>query len=250
MWISAVVGAGLCNCFSVLSAQVPSPLPRDSSSHDAAAGVAGKLLSDKHCPCQCGNFLPGTDREPSCFGCSVARAEISYTFEGLDSGLTPGQVSLHLSSPVLIDVFGDYTDSLLAGIWKAARQAAGDLQQTRVVLRVQGSSHQALMAARLAECAREQGKFFKIQESLLAHQGSWDEQELMRLAAEEGLDTTQVVHCLRKLDMSAQIAKDRQHAQERAIRRFPAVTVNREPVAPTYEAIRGKIEEVLLRNSI
>ena len=72
--------------------------------------TAGQLIAAGDCRCGCGNALPGSPREPACFGCSVGRAEVSFIEESLARGMAPREVLLALQQPVLVEVFGNYTD--------------------------------------------------------------------------------------------------------------------------------------------
>jgi hypothetical protein len=72
--------------------------------------LADEILASRKCPCQCNNYLPGSSNLPACFGCSAGKAEISYVLESLESGKETGEIVLNLDSPIIIDIFADYTN--------------------------------------------------------------------------------------------------------------------------------------------
>ncbi|MFQ5963981.1 MAG: DsbA family protein [Candidatus Scalinduaceae bacterium] len=109
---------------------------------------------------------------------------------------------------------------------------------------------EARRAIKVAECARLNGKFSVIQEALINHQGLWDRDTLLQLAAKYGQDPKQTRTYLDQIDVEAQIVKDQQHAKERGIKVYPAITVNRQITANTDHAIRQIIEKILLEHSI
>ncbi|MFQ5714656.1 MAG: hypothetical protein ACE5GU_11560 [Candidatus Scalinduaceae bacterium] len=61
--------------------------------------MAEEILAGRHCPCQCGRYLPGSSLSPACFGCSVGKAEITYVLESLEAGKKPAEIIMDLSSP-------------------------------------------------------------------------------------------------------------------------------------------------------
>ena len=54
------------------------------------------IISDHFCPCQCGTHLPGSDRSPACFGCSVGKAEVTFIRESIAAGRTLREVLVAL----------------------------------------------------------------------------------------------------------------------------------------------------------
>ncbi|MGR3177698.1 MAG: DsbA family protein [Candidatus Anammoxibacter sp.] len=214
------------------------------------AEIANEILSGKLCPCQCGNYLPNSSKPPACFGCSVGKAEITHVLESLVAGKKPLSVSMELMTPVIIEIFSDYTNKDISQIWNLVKRVSNELHQTRVVLRTPGFTLEARRAIKLAECARLNGKFNIIQAALIDHQGSWDWETLANLAGQNHYNVEQIEACLDIVDVQAQIAKDLQHAKERDIRVYPTITVNRRTIPNTAYAIRKSIERILLEDSI
>ncbi|NOG83542.1 MAG: hypothetical protein EX341_14295 [Candidatus Scalindua sp. SCAELEC01] len=212
--------------------------------------TANEILADRSCPCLCGRSLPGSPNPPACFGCSAGKNEISYVLESLEAGKKPQEIIMDLNSPIIIDVFADYTDPHLAQVWKMVKQISKDLHQFRVVLRAPCLTREALRALKLVECSRLDGKCSAIQEALINHQGPWDWDTLIRLAAKNGQTQEQTKASINLVDVKAQVAKDQQHARERGIGMFPAITINHQLTSNTAQAIQRKIGEILRKESI
>ncbi|MDR4506104.1 MAG: thioredoxin domain-containing protein [Candidatus Scalindua sp.] len=212
--------------------------------------MADEILAERSCPCRCGRFLPGSLNSPACFGCSAGKNEISYVLESLEAGKKPHEIIMDLNSPIIIDVFADYTDPHLPQIWQMVKKVSKELHQFRVILRAPGLTREALRALKLVESARLDGKYSIIQETLINHQGPWNWDTLIQLAARNGQTQKQTQASINLFDVDAQIAKDRQHARERGIGMFPAITINAQITPNTAQAIYRKIGEILRKESI
>lgn len=211
---------------------------------------ANEILTNRKCPCGCGNYLPGSGQDRTCFGCSVGKTEISRVVANIADGRSPGDIILDLGDPVLVDVFADYTNENLREVWKMAQETAASLGQHRIVLRTIGRTEEARNAIRLAECARQHGKFFEMQEVLIAHTGPWDSDALVLMGEKMGLEADDVRNCIKRENIDQQIAKDKEHARTFGIRGFPAIAVNREVVVPTPEILKKSIRDILEDDSI
>ncbi len=212
--------------------------------------MAEEILAGRHCPCQCGRYLPGSSLPPACFGCSVGKAEITYVLESLEAGRKTTEIIMDLGSPVIIDVFADYTNENISNVWKLVKRVSSELHKIRVVLRTPGLTVEARRAIKLAECARLIGHCSVIQEALINHQGPWDWDTLIKLTEHHGMDPKKIRACVDGINIDAQITKDQQHAEERGIRTYPTITINRQITASSEQAIRKAIEKVLLEQSI
>lgn len=216
----------------------------------SAEAIAQSILAERYCPCGCGNFLPGSSNGPACFGCSVGKAEISRVRERLDAGRLAEDIIKELNERVLVDVFSDYTEEGLPEIWYRAKRVSSEYNQHRVVLRPLGATEDARRAIKLVECARAEGMFYIIHEALIEHPGPWDEETLIGLATERGLVGDKIAECLKRVDIAAQMAKDRQHAKLLNTKNFPAVSVNRK-LSPAGEgALRKAIRTFLIQGTI
>lgn len=212
--------------------------------------IVQEIIQDHLCPCGCGRFLPGSVHQPACFGCSVGKAEVSRIIESLSAGQTAEEITNELNEPVLVDVFSDYTDEQLPEIWKKVKRLANEHKQHRVVLRALGLTDEARRAIKLIECARAKGMFSKMQGVLIEHIGPWDERTLIDLGIEHGMNEEDLADCMRQVDVTAQISKDREHADLLKVETIPAVSVNRKPSLSTDEDLRKAILKVIIEKSI
>jgi len=212
--------------------------------------LAIEILSNRKCPCQCGNYLPGSSNLPACFGCSVGKAEISYVLDDINSGAKIIEIMMSLNSPIIIDIFADYTNPNISKVWKLAKAVSNELHQRRVVLRTPGLTRGAQRAIIIAEYARFRGKFSIIQEALINHNGPWDWRTLINLVGQYDHIPKRIIEYIGSIEIEQQIAKDQQHAIERGIELFPTITINNIIVPDTEIAIRQAIEKILLEHSI
>ena len=211
---------------------------------------ADEILANRKCPCQCGKFLPGSSNLPACFGCSAGKAEISYVLESLESGEKTTEIMLNIDSPIIIDIFADYTNPNISKVWNLAKTVSSELHQRRVVLRPPGLTREAQRAIKIAEYARFNGKFSIIQEALINHNGPWDWRILIDLVAQYDQIPEQINVYINSIEIEQQISKDQQHARERGIESYPTITINNIIVLATDTAIRQTIEKILLEHSI
>ncbi len=124
---------------------------------DEIIELVEEILANRKCPCQCGKYLPNSPNLPACFGCSAGKAEISYVLESLESGKETDEILLNLDSPIIIDIFADYTNANIPKVWKLAKTVSSELHQRRVVLRPPGLTVVAQRAIKIAEYARFKG---------------------------------------------------------------------------------------------
>ncbi len=212
--------------------------------------LANEILANRKCPCQCGKYLPNSPNLPACFGCSAGKAEISYVLESLEAGKNSDEILLNLDSPIIVDIFADYTDPNVSKVWNLAKTVSSELHQRRVVLRPPGLTVVAQRAIRIAEYARFSGKFSIIQEALINHNGPWDWRTLIDLVAKYDQIPKKINDYINSITIDQQIAKDQQHAMERGVDSYPTITINNVIVPDTDTAIRQTIQKILLEHSI
>ncbi len=217
---------------------------------DEIIELIDEILANRKCPCQCGKYLPGSPNLPACFGCSAGKAEISYVLESLESGKESDEILLNLDSPIIIDIFADYTNPNISKVWKLAKAVSNELHQRRVVLRPPGLTVEAQRAIIIAEYARFRGNFSIVQEALINHNGPWDWRTLINLVGQYDHIPKQINGYISSIRIEQQIAKDQQHAMERGIESLPTITINNRIVPDTDIAIRQAIEKILLEHSI
>ena len=113
-------------------------------------------------------------KSAACFGCSAGKAEINFVMRSLKSGRETSEILMDLNSPIIIDVFADYTNKDIAKVWKLVKAVSRKLNQNRVVLRTPGLTPEARRAVQVAEYARLNGNFSMVQDALIKHNGPWD----------------------------------------------------------------------------
>ncbi|MEE9269440.1 MAG: hypothetical protein V3V49_04180 [Candidatus Krumholzibacteria bacterium] len=217
---------------------------------DSLAAVATRFIDQGKCPCRCGNYLPGSTRAPTCFGCSVGKAEVSRVAEGLAAGIPRGDVLLVLSEPVLINVFADYADAGLRETWQRVARIAAENGLHRIVLRTPARTEAARRAVAIGEFARTRGRFFDMQRVLIDHDGPWDVRTLVALVERVGLSPRAAKRYVKAADVSAQVNKDRQHAALAGIASYPTVEIENTIVENSDDALRRKIRRVLYEDSM
>ena len=221
-----------------------------TSQQDEIIELVEEILANRKCPCQCGKYLPNSPNLPACFGCSAGKAEISYVLESLESGKETDEILLNLDSPIIIDIFVDYTNPNVSRVWNLAKTVSSELHQRRVVLRPPGLTREAQRAIRIAEYARFIGKFSIIQEALIEHNGPWDWRTLIDLVARYDQIPQNINDYINSIAIEQQLAKDHQHARERSVESYPTITINNIIVLATDTAIRQVIKKILMENSI
>ena len=170
--------------------------------------------------------------------------------ESLESGKETDEIILNLDSPIIIDIFVDYTNPNVSKVWNLAKTVSSELHQRRVVLRPLGFTREAQRAIKIAEYARFPGKFSIIQEALINHNGPWDWRTLIDLVARYVQIPQNINEYINSIEIEQQIAKNHQHARERGIDSYPTITINSIIVPDTDTAIRQTIEKILLEHSI
>ena len=214
------------------------------------ARVAREMIHSRHCVCRCGRWLPASRYQPSCFGCSVGKWDMTYIIEGLTAGRSRADIAIDLTDDTLVDVFADYDHPELPTTWSRATRIAKEFGVDRVVLRPLGRTESALRAVRLVEFARHNGRFTAMHEQLVAHDGPWDSDTLTEFAEKLGLDADVAVEYMRNASVEAQINKNRQHVDIDGIDALPAVSVNRDKVANTDDAVRRAILAAVMDSSM
>jgi predicted DsbA family dithiol-disulfide isomerase len=224
-------------------APVPTLTAKDSA-------FVKSTINSTLCPCGCGNYLPGSRSKPTCFGCSVGKAEIARLEEGLAAGDSRVALLMQTKESIIIDVFADYSDSDLSTTWNRAQRVAKETGQHRVVLRTPGRTEVARRAVAAVECARLQGRFSEMQKALIEHEGPWDVSALADIAQRLGLHRQTIQTCMMTADIHPQILKDREHSGNRSIQRYPTITINREIVINQDGALKRAVQRLLSQGSL
>ena len=103
------------------------------------------------------------------------------------------------------------------------------------------------LAAQAAECANEQGRFWRFHDILYANQGgkgsdAFSREHLQRFAEALGLDTAAFASCLDSGKYASMVADDTNAAQQRGVDSTPTLFVNGREVAGSLEEMRAAIQ--------
>jgi len=106
------------------------------------------------------------------------------------------------------------------------------------------------LAAQAAECANEQGRFWRFHDILYANQGgkgsdAFSREHLQRFAVALNLDTAAFASCLGSGKYASMVADDTNAAQQRGVDSTPTVFVNGKEVGGSLEEMRAAIREGL-----
>jgi len=244
-WLSAATAVALLILGGIaVRAVAQGAAKTDPSKLDASAS---ELIAQGACHCGCGRVLPGHRDGSGCFGCSVGKAEVTFIHESLAAGVAPREILLALLRPLLIEVFADYTDPALPEVWERVKRIAARHNQHRVVLRARANAPPALAAVAALECARGRGRFSELQRRLIDHRGPWDLSQLLRHGMAAGLDEEELRSCLRKIDVQAQVRKDREQMRNREIEKLPGVAVARRRISAGDDAALNEAIQRALR---
>ena len=106
------------------------------------------------------------------------------------------------------------------------------------------------LAAQAAECANEQGRFWRFHDILYANQGgkgsdAFSREHLQRFAVALDLDTDAFASCLGSGRYASTIADYTNAAQQRGVNSTPTVFVNGKEVGASLQEMRAAIQEGL-----
>ena len=106
------------------------------------------------------------------------------------------------------------------------------------------------LAAQAAECANEQGRFWRFHDILYANQGgkgsdAFSREHLQRFAVALDLDTDAFASCLGSGRYASTIADYTNAAQQRGVDSTPTVLVNGKEVGASLQEMRAAIQEGL-----
>jgi protein-disulfide isomerase len=158
-------------------------------------------------------------------------------------------------APVTIVEYGDFGCPACrawhnAGIKDQVRAVYGD--QVRFVWRdFPVITARSPKAAEAAQCAYDQGHFWKYHDYLYESASSLGTSDLKRYASDLGLDSELFNQCLDSGQHQATVDRDLQDAYRRRFRGTPSFLVNDQPLAgpPNFQYLQGLIEPILQGNN-
>jgi protein-disulfide isomerase len=154
-------------------------------------------------------------------------------------------------APVTIVEFSDFECPSCAEAQEMLRQITMEYgDQVRLVYRdfpLERAHPNALRAALAAECADEQGKFWKMHDQMFSHQDALASADLRRYANEIGLDEIAFLNCMESERYLTEVRKDRADGEAYGVQGTPTFFVNGRMItgARPYEYFRRTVEAAL-----
>jgi protein-disulfide isomerase len=159
-------------------------------------------------------------------------------------------------APVVLEEFGDFECRPCSLVWPVLMKLEADYDKRLVVVFREHPlkmHHFALDAARAAEAAGLQGKFWEMHDTLYRNRADWIPAPyvtpfLKKYAAELGLDVGRFGADLDGDEVAKRIAADQDRGESLGIDRTPVIFVNGEKVPPIEhkeEGLRAAIEKAL-----
>jgi protein-disulfide isomerase len=173
----------------------------------------------------------------------------------------PGAPGPHVrgpeNAPVTLEEFGDFECPACGGLDPGMRKISKDYgDRVRLIFRefpLQMHKY-SFIAARAAEAAGAQGKFWEMHDMLYDHQNDWNEAPEPRdlfnnYAAQLGLDVERFKADLNRQDLADRIKQDYDRGVSLNVRGTPTIFVNGEELLPgklpTEQDIRRAIDTTL-----
>lgn len=176
-------------------------------------------------------------------------------------GAEPAHVRGEASAPVLIEEFGDFQCPPCAGLYPELKRIESEYgpQRLRVVFRnlpLEIHKH-AEEAARAAEAAAMQGKFWEMHDKLYEAQNDWSEacdvnEKFAAYARELGLDVERFKKDMNSEQVKERVRLDLTRAQSIDVPGTPTLFINGHQVpsaSMTPEGLRAKINEAAGKKS-
>jgi protein-disulfide isomerase len=170
--------------------------------------------------------------------------------------------NVKISSPVILEEYGDYQCPPCGLLYPVLKEIEGEYgNQLRVVFHhfpITKLHKNAMAAARAAEAARNQNKFWEMHDRLYRNQKAWAEQAdprpiFISYARELGLKVDQFTGDMDSPQVEQRISADIQRASAMGVTGTPTVYIENYQLryeATTPEGIRRGINEMMKRKAI
>jgi protein-disulfide isomerase len=176
---------------------------------------------------------------------------------GITKNISPGAQPAHIrgaqSAPVSIEEFGDFQRPPCTALHPELKRIEADYgQRLRVIFLPITQRHpHAFDAARAAEAAAVQGKFWEMHDWLYEQQKVWEKATDARTlfvnqARSLGLDTSRFTADMDSMQVNTRIKLDTERADSLGVSGTPALFLNERPLASiTANNIRAAIDATL-----
>ena len=178
------------------------------------------------------------------------------------STISLAKPNVKVSSPVVLEEYGDYQCPPCGVLYPVLKQIEHDYgDQLRVVFRhfpLTKIHKHALMSARAAEAARNQGKFWEMHDQLYRNQNAWKDLDDARstfigYARELGLNVDRFTRDMDSPDVEQRIASDMQKGSAASVTGTPTVFIEGHMLrhdATTPDGLRQGINFMLQRKAV
>ncbi len=171
-------------------------------------------------------------------------------------GAEPAHVRGNLQAPVQLEEFGDFECLPCSQTWPVLEKLEHDYGNRLVVLFRQHplKKHRyALEAARAAEAAGLQGKFWEMHDTLYRNRDTWVSADYVRpylngYATDLGLDVDRFKADMDGAEVTRRIAADQERGESLSIDRTPVLFINGKLIASTArdeKSLRAVIDKAL-----
>lgn len=228
----------------------PSPAP-EPRLKDTESRTVEESLQGRSCSCPCGMTLQ------ECFGCTVAKDDVTVAARGARSGQTAEDIQRRLDAPIQLVAWIDFTDPdsiELDRICHQVEKARGGA--VRVLHRHAPTSDEGLWrdTATAVELAREVELFDAMHDALVRGEPVRNRKQLLEVSRKAGLPMSRLEEALRSDRYAAQLDKDlRSPGDDYEIPEgtLPALLINEEYYSGVYtrESVDEAIDRCLMRLS-
>jgi protein-disulfide isomerase len=165
-------------------------------------------------------------------------------------GAEPAHTHGEANAPVSLEEFGDYQCPPCANVHPILKRIEKDYGgRVRIVFRnfpLEGTHKNAFLAARAAEAAGMQGKFWEMHDMLYEHQAEWAEQPLPRptfvqYAGRIGLDLARFEADMNRTEVGARVGADMKRGVSLGVRSTPTIFLNGRELPPERSLVEDKL---------
>lgn len=229
----------------------PSPSPAAPRLRESETRTVEESLRDRACSCPCGLTLQ------ECFGCSVAKDDVSLASKGARSGETAEDIRRRLDAPIQLVVWMDFTDPDSLDLDRICHQVEKSRRGVvRVLHRHAPTGDEDLWrdAATAVELARELELFDAMHDALQSGDPASSRKQLLEICRKVGIPAKRVEDALATDRYASQLDKDlRSPLDDYDIPdgSLPALLINEEYYSGVYsrKSVDEAIDRCLMRLS-
>jgi protein-disulfide isomerase len=178
--------------------------------------------------------------------------EVLRNTAGAAPGATPPHVRGEMNAPVTLEEFGDFQCPPCAGFHPELKRVEAEYgSRLRVIFRHYPLAihKHAREAARAAEAAALQNRFWEMHDLLYEKQDEWSEacdvrQQFIRYAGDLGLDVERFTKDMDSQEVNERVRLDEQRAESLDVPGTPSLFINGSQVPSAYMSASGIREQI------